>query len=243
MSYGGSSLGQLAQGLAGSAEALIASAQSGMNFIPNGQALLASISRLVGETRAFRDSVVANQPPAVIGSLFNQMDTLAGQIDQYIQANQTSQQIQSAWQTYADLEVQIAQMLQGAPVQPGPTNPFPPGGGMGVSPVAGLADQLLNETSTFIAGFVQNAARVPEGRFILAEAQQLQTAANGFRQQAYSNLAPSQLAQQFMNVNACWQRLGQRVQRISRGQVGPNIARVQNLGAICSQIGQLLGIG
>jgi hypothetical protein len=243
MSYGTPNIGQLAQGMAGSADAVLAAVQSNMAFLPNGPALVTSIGQLQGMVRSFLNNVIANQPPVTIVNLFEQIDALAGQIDQYFQANQATPQIQSAWQTFADFEVQAGQICRGAQPQPGYNpNAVPPGmGGMGGSPVAAMADQLVGETNAFINNFVQTAARVPEGRFMLAEAQQLAVAANAFRQSAYSNLPPGQLAQQFGNVSACWQQLGQRVQRVARGQVGPNIAKVQELGIICSQIGQALG--
>jgi hypothetical protein len=241
MSYGGTpNIGQLAQGMTGAAEAVLAAVQSGMAYLPNGAAVVSSVVQLTTATRSFRDNVMANQPPGVIMNLFDQLDGLAGQLDQYFMANQTSPQIQSAWQTFADLEVQTGQVCRGGQVQQGfNPNTSPP---VGPSPVAGLADQLANETNTFIANFMPTAGRVPEGRFMLAEAQQLQVAATSFCQSVYANLPPAQLAQQFANVNACWQQLGGRVQRIARGHVGPNIAQVQKLGIICSQIGQTLGM-
>ncbi len=243
MSFGTPSLGQLSQGMAGAAEALLIAVQAGMTYLPNGAAVVSSVAELTGGTRSFRDSVMANQPPAAILNMFDQLDGLAGQLDQYFAANQATPQIQSAWQTFADLEVQTGQVCRGGQLQTGfNPNLGQPGMGMGGSPVAGLADQLARETTAFIANFIQTANRVPEGRFMLAEAQQLEVAATNFRQYAYGNLPPAQLAQQFGGVSACWQRLGQRVERIARGHVGPNIAQVQKLGVICSQIGQTLGL-
>jgi hypothetical protein len=253
MSYGTLDLGQLAQAMAGAADALVVAVQAGIAYIPDGASLASAVAQLANGTRAFRDAVFANQRLPVLTATYNQMDALAGQLNQYFAANPATPQAQAGWQSFAALEVQAARALQAAIPQPGiPTAPYAPAGvipapayppGMvGPSPVAGLADQLLGETSAFIAAFSPTAGRVPEGRFMLAEAQQLEAAAAQFRQAAFGGLAPDQLARAFGGVAACWEQLGQRVERVARGRFGPNIAQVQKLGVICSQIGQTLGM-
>jgi hypothetical protein len=77
---------------------------------------------------------------------------------------------------------------------------------------------------------------------MLADAQQLQAAATDFRQDVARNLPPNQLAYEFRDVDAIWQRLARRVNRVARGRIGPNIAQVQKLGGICAQIHQALGM-
>jgi hypothetical protein len=243
MSYGPQNLGQLANSLAASADAVLATVQANIASIPDGAALAQAVARLAQGARVFRDQVLSNQPLAVVAQSFTQMDADAGQLDQYFSANPATPQVQAVWQAFVAVEGQTGQALQPggpAPVAPA-VNPYPPAGS-GVSPVAGLADQLLGETSSFIAAFAPTAGRVPEGRFMLAEAQQLQAVASNFRQAADAGLAPDQLAPAFQNLFACWDQLGQRVNRVAQGRTGPNIAQVQKLGMICSQIGQALGL-
>jgi hypothetical protein len=238
MNYGTLDLGQLAQGMAGAADALVVAVQAGMAYIRDGAALASAVAQLANGAHGFRDAVFANQPLPALTATYNQMDALAGQLNQYFAANPATSQVQAAWQSFAALEVQTARALP-AGVSPAPA--YPPGG-VGPSPVADLADQLLGETSAFLAAFSPTAGRVPEGRFMLAEAQQLEAAAAQFRQAALGGLPPDQLAQAFAGVAACCAQLGQRVERVAQGRIGPNIAQVQKLGVICSQIGQSLGL-
>ena len=250
MSYGTQDLGQLAQALAGSADALMASVQAGLGYLPDGADLAAVVAQLVQGTQVFRDTVFANPPIAVVHNAFNQMDAVAGRLNQYFAANQATPQIQAAWQTFAAIEVQTARSYSagGVPPQVIPVNPYPqpgmmpPRGGGFPSPVAGLAEQLLGETSAFVNVFSQTGGQVPQGRSILAEAQQLEVAAANFRQNALAGLPPDQLANEFAGVAECWNRLGQQVGQIAQGHTGPNIAQVEKLGAICVQIGQTLGM-
>jgi len=253
MSYGTQDLRQLAQALAGSADALMASVQSGLGYLPDGANLSAAVGQLIQGVQVFRDAVFANQPLSVVHNAFNQMDAVAGQLNQYFAANQATPQIQAAWQTFAAREVQTARSYSvGVPPQAVPVNPFPqpgmipaqgyPQAGGIPSPVAGLAEQLLGETSAFVNVFSQTGGRVPQGRYILAEAQQLETAAANFRQNALTGLPPDQLANEFVGVTDCWNRLNGHVQQIAQGQTGPNIQQVEKLGAICVEIGRTLGM-
>jgi hypothetical protein len=169
------------------------------------------------------------------------VDALANQIGQYLAANPVPPQVKAAWESFASVEVQVPPNLGLGPAQPGiPVTPFPTPG-PGASAVLGLADQLLQETAAFVAVFGPTAGKVPEGRFMLAEAQQLEAAAANFRQGVLGGLPPDRLSYEFANVSACWERLGQRVNRIAQGRTGPNIAQVQKLGGLCAQISQVLG--
>ena len=46
----------------------------------------------------------------------------------------------------------------------------------------------------------------------------------------------------FRDVDALWQRLARRVNRVARGRMGPNIQQVQRIGATCEQIHRVLGM-
>lgn len=250
MSIGPQNLAQLAQAQAATAEAVLATVQANAGGLNDGASLVQAVAQMTQGARAFRDCVLGNQPLVVITQAYDQMDPLAGQINQYFSANPAPPQVQAAWQAFAAIELQTADAIRAAgagQVAMMPGAGYPPAGvgvgvGGGPSPVAGLADQLVGETTAFIANFAPTAGRVPEGRYMLAEAQQLQSAAANFRQSAFTGLPPDQLAYAFSQVGACWQQLGSRVERIAQGHMGPNIAQVQKLGMICGQIGQSLGV-
>ena len=140
------------------------------------------------------------------------------------------------------MEVLIHQNLGLASPQPNVPINFGNRSDNGPSPLLGLADQLVQQTSAFVSVFGPTAGRVPEGPAMLAESQQLMAAAANFRQDVGRNLPPNQLAYEFRDVDAIAQRLGRRVGRIARGRIGPNIAQVQTLVNICAQIHQAVGM-
>jgi hypothetical protein len=107
----------------------------------------------------------------------------------------------------------------------------------GPSPVVGLADQLVQQADNFLQGFAPTAKKVPEGDQFLADASALRDAASRFRQAAASGADPSN---EFAAVAARYQRLESRVNRVSKGRVGPNIANALQMGQTIDQIRGLL---
>src|SRR5205085_3127814 len=128
------------------------------------------------------------------------------------------------------VEVLIHQNLGLQSPQPAVPIPLAPPAGGGPSPIVGLADQLVMQTNAFLQVFSQTAATVPEGGLFLDDAQRLQAAAANFRQDAMQGLDPGRLAYEFRDVDACWQRLARRTNRMARGRTGPNIEQVQRIG-------------
>jgi hypothetical protein len=110
------------------------------------------------------------------------------------------------------------------------------------SPLLGLADRRVEQTAAFVSVFGPTAGGVPEGPITLADAERLRAAAADFRQDVARGLPPNQLAYEFRDVDAIWQCLARRVDRIARGRTGPNIAQVQKPGGIIAQIHQVLGM-
>ena len=75
-----------------------------------------------------------------------------------------------------------------------------------------------------------------------SDAQRLQAAAVAFRQGVANGLPTNQLAFAFRDVDASWQRMARRVNRVAKGNVGPNVAMVLSLGGLCEQIHTALGM-
>jgi hypothetical protein len=94
----------------------------------------------------------------------------------------------------------------------------------------------------FVVWSGPTTAGVPEGGSFLADAQRLLDAAANFRQDAVQGLNPGQLAYEFRDVDACWQRLARRTNRIARGRTGPNIGQVARIGETCEQLHRALGM-
>lgn len=122
----------------------------------------------------------------------------------------------------------------GPPAVPLPTIP--------VGQVPQWAETLDRQVDELIANFAPTAVVVPEGREMLGEMERLRNDARNFRREAVRGVDPGRLAFRFRDVDADWQRLARRVNRIARGRTGPNIQRVQEIGQICEQIHQVLGM-
>ncbi len=126
------------------------------------------------------------------------------------------------------------------PVQTGiPYNPNP------TAAIAGWADQLDGQVDDLLNHFAPTAQVVPEGGEMLEDMQRLRRAVVEFRRHAAQVRDAGRLAYEFREVDANWQRLARRIERIAanRGRAaGPNIERVRQIGQTCEQIHQALGM-
>ena len=233
---------RLAHALVDRAEALAATIQADMGRDPNGAALSRDATELARVADAFHDAIDANQGIDVAARAFGPVDVIADRLEKYITTNQVPPRVLAAWQGFASVEVLIHQNLRLTSPQPNvQISLIPPQAG-GAPPIVGLASELNQQVDEFVRVFSQTAGNVPEGAFILADAQSLQAAAADFRKDAARGLAPNQLAYEFRDVDAIWQRLARRVNRIARGRIGPNIQQVQRIGGTCEQVHRVLGM-
>ena len=116
-------------------------------------------------------------------------------------------------------------------------DPFaPPTGGQ----ITALADQLAGQAETYLQEFLPKLGVVPESQRFLADGTVLRDAAIRFREVALRGAPPADLAAEFRNVEASWQRLEARMVRVSKGRIGPNIARNLQMGETIGQIRQLM---
>jgi hypothetical protein len=116
-----------------------------------------------------------------------------------------------------------------------PTAPIPPS-----SQVAALADQAFREVDAYLLGIQPNLLKIPEGPQFRNDAANLRQAILELRQAAATGYAPGAAAQALRRAGAIHQRLLDRTLRVSRGQVGPNNARVYAIGSILDQIRPLI---
>jgi hypothetical protein len=112
-----------------------------------------------------------------------------------------------------------------------PTTSAPPTGAL-----VPLIDQALGETNGFLAALLPNLLRIPEGPGFQADARALIGDLLGFRQAIASGALGPPLFEAARRVDATYRRLLDRTNRIARGQVGPNIARVYRIGTVIDQI-------
>ena len=233
---------RLAHSLVDRANELAAAVQADMGRDPNGAALARDAAELARVSDAFHDAIDANQPVQVAAQAVGPVDAVADRVERFVTAGQVPPRVQTAWQAFASAEVLIHQNLGLRSPQPDVRVGLAPPPGGGASPVVGLSTQLVEQVTEFVQAFGQTAGNVPEGGAMLADAQRLQAAAADFRQDAAKGLPPNQLAYEFRDVDASWQRLARRVGRVARGGAGPNIQQVQRIGGTCEQVHRVLGM-
>ena len=116
-------------------------------------------------------------------------------------------------------------------------DPFaPPTGGQ----ITALADQLAGQAETYLQEFLPKLGVVPESQRFLADGTVLRDAAIRFREAALRGAPPADLAAEFRNVEAGWQRVEARMVRVSKGRIGPNIAKNLQMGETIGQMRQLM---
>jgi len=98
----------------------------------------------------------------------------------------------------------------------------------------------VGQASVYLQEFAPKVGIVPESQAFLADGTALRDAAARLRGAAASGAPPAALEAEFRNVEACWQRLEARMARVSKGRIGPNIARNLQMGGTVEQIRQLM---
>ena len=232
---------RLAHALVDRADALAGAIRADLGGDPNGAAVARDAAELARAADVFHDALDASQTIQVAARAFGPVDILADRLEQAITTTQVTPRVQAAWQGFASAEVLIHQNLGLDSPQPKlqvslvPQQNAPP-------PIVGLANELDAQVDAFVRAFGPTVGTVPEGGAILADAQRLQSETANFKQDVARGLQPNQLAYEFRDVDASWQRLARRVNRIARGRMGPNIEQVQRIGGTCEQIHRVLGM-
>jgi hypothetical protein len=224
------------------ANALAATIQADMGRDPNGAALARDATELARVADTFHDSIDANPNVQAAAQAFGPVDAIADRLEQFVTTNRVPPRVQGAWQAFASVEVLIHQNLGLQSRQPNVHIALAPQPDVREAPIVGLSNQLVVQVSEFVQAFAQTAGNVPEGGAMLADAQRLQGTAVDFQQDAARGLPANQLAYEFRDVDATWQRLARRVARVGRGRRGPNIQQVQRIGDTCEQVHRVLGM-
>jgi hypothetical protein len=148
--------------------------------------------------------------------------------------------MREAWRSYKSVEVLIrkvlrlpihAQDLAGTALA-----------ASGLSPLPDLAKVLVEQVDEFLRDFRATARDVPDGSLILADAERLRNGAADFQKDVAGGLDPGRLAFEFREVDASWQRLARRTNRVAQGRTGPNIQQVERIGQTCATLHRLLGL-
>jgi hypothetical protein len=230
---------RLARAVADRAEALASVVRADM-VGPGTARVVQDTVNLAQATDAYHDGIDLNAGPDLARNGYAGVVTLTQQVDKDFAAAPPTPRVRDALRTFKAAEVLLRQNLN-LPVPnadlDGTAIPA-----TGPSPVVALAGQLVDQVTAFLQVFGPTAGVVPEGAWFLADAQRLQAAAADFRQDAAGGLDPARLAYEFRDVDALWQRLARRTNRIARGRTGPNIQQVGLMGQTVAEIHRLLGM-
>jgi len=227
---------RLAHALVDRSQALAAVIPVDMATSPDAAALGQVANDLAAASDRFHDALDAGQAPEAARAAYNPVVALINQLGAPLAAGPP--RVRQTWQGVLTVDAQIRQGLGlGGPQIPPPI-PVVPGG----SPIQALADQLLGQTDQFLQGFAPIVNDHPANPAILADAQRLRAEADNFRQDVARGLDQGRLAYEYREVDATWQRMWRRIDRVSRGRNGPNIERAREIGPICAQLHQALGM-
>jgi hypothetical protein len=207
--------------------------------MPNRSVLVQRAVDLESAAAIFLQATQASDDHNFLQNGFSAVAVVADPFERELAATALPARVGKAWEAFAVVELAIRQNL-GLPVPP-PALPNAVVAG-GKDRVRALADQLSGQVGAFLEGFAPTASAVPEGAFFLADTQRLRAAADDFREDAARGLTLTQLAYEFRDIDASWQRLARRVIRVARGRNGPNIQRALAIGDTCAEIHQLLAI-
>lgn len=111
-------------------------------------------------------------------------------------------------------------------------SPFGPQGRM----LLGMSGQLVAEVDAFVVAFTRDAHIVPQGRQMLTDARRLRDAAFEFDLAARQGVDPRRLSSLARDIDRHASRLVNRVDRVARGRLGPNIAHVYRIGALAEDL-------
>jgi hypothetical protein len=205
-----------------------------------GAQLLQATINLAQAADAFHDSLDLNASPSVARNGFAAVAAQSDELDRALATSAVTPRVQAAWQAYESAYVLMRQNL-GLPIQaedrPGTALPA-----SGPSPLVALADKLVAQVGSFLQTFSQTGGSVPEAGLIQADLARLRDLAVRFEQGVTQGLDPGRLAYEFRDIDAAWQRVARRTNRVARGRVGPGLQQISEMGETCAQIHQLLGL-
>lgn len=99
-----------------------------------------------------------------------------------------------------------------------------------------VSGQLVAEVDDFLAAFATTAHVVPQGRQMQTDANRLLDAAVELDLALRRGVDPRRLESLAREVDRHSNRLINRVDRVARGRIGPNIAQVYRIGAIAEDL-------
>jgi hypothetical protein len=231
---------RLARALVDRAEALLSAVRADMRG-PVGSRLAEEVTSLVQAADIFHDGInLDSRPDDTTRNGFAGVAAASDLLAADLNNLQLTNRVRAAWQSYRTTETLMRQALK-LPVPQADlgTSAIPLNGR---TPVLALADRLVAQLDDFLVAFTPEAGGVPEGGSIIADARRLRAAAADFRDAIPRAIDVGQLAYAFRDVDALWEILARRINRIAQGRTGPNVQRIEGIGQTIAEIHGLLGM-
>jgi len=229
---------RLAHALVDRSQALAAVIPVDLAADPDAAAYSQLANDLAAASDRFHDTLDAGQDAEAARAAYNPVVAIITRLAGPLAAGPP--RVRQTWQGVITVDAQIRRGLGGGAPQPAP--PIAAVVDARPAPVQALADQLLGQTDQFLQGFAPIVNDHPANPAILADAQRLRAEADNFRQDVARGLDQGRLAYEYREVDATWQRMWRRIDRAARGRNGPNIERAREIGPICAQLHQALGM-
>jgi hypothetical protein len=231
---------RLARALVDRSEALLAAVRADQRG-PSGSRLAEDVTSLVRAADTFHDGInLESRPDDLMRNAFAGVSVASDAVAGDLATVQASDRVRAAWQSYRTVELLLRQALK-LPVRQAElrASAVPV---EGRTPVLALADRLIEQVDEFLIVFTPEARFVQEGGYFIADARRLRGAAAEFRAEIPRAIDVGQLAYAFRDVDALWQVLARRTNRIAAGGPGANVERIQGIGLTVAEIHQLLGM-
>jgi hypothetical protein len=231
---------RVARALVDRAEALLGAVRSDIRG-PVGSRMAEEVASLVQAADAFHDGINLDaRPDDLTRNGFAGVVAASDAVAADLAGNVVSDRVRLAWNSYRTTETLLRQSLK-LPVPRAELNasaiPVE-----GRTPVLELAERLVAQTDAFLSVFTPEARNVAEGGYFLVDARRLHAAGNAFRATIPRAIDVGQLAYAFQEVDAIWEVLARRTNRIAQGRTGSNVQRIEAIGQTVAEIHRLLGM-
>lgn len=243
-------IAHLSHAMVDRAEALLATVRRDMQG-PIGTRLDEEVTRLAQAADAFHDGINLDARPDDLAKkgfaeVASASDLLAADLAGIGGQVKIPDRVRDAWQSYQAAETLIRQALKiTAPrSEPGTSN-LPLSISISNeyrSNVGSRADQLVTQVDDFLIVFTPEAKNVTEGGEFIADARRLRAASSAFRAEIPLAINIGQLAFAYRDVDALWQRLARRTNRIAEVRDGSHIQRLVTIRQTVSEIHRILGM-
>lgn len=196
------------------------------------------MGRLVGTVQNLQSSVASQAPFNLVQGLVGQVQNRTARLDPSLAG--LPPDVAGPWNRYQRHLNRVLSLTQGQP-DPGLPQVLPPPVRPPVlpgrpAPAFALIDDWVGRDDQFLAALTPNITRIPYGFQFQAEARILRDRLLRLRQELENNAPQGRVYRALDEVDRAYGDLARRTAVVSRGQMGPNIARIADMGPLNQQL-------